>query len=147
MAARRASSRTSCRPLNGGAWPSPSAVDHLGGERQFAADDVDVGGRLDLPGEVAAERRRGVAGEEFADLVEPEQVEGVSVHGGEVNRFGFDEGDHARWTPRGAAGFAVRELYGGIRLSVTSGGPRFPGSSRCWRGALNSVGFGLSSGP
>ena len=101
----------------------------------LAADGVDVGGRLDLPREVAAERGRGVAGEEFADLVELEQVERVSVHGGGVNRFGFDEGDHDRWTPRSAAGFAARELYvRQTRVRLTSAAPRFPGSSRCWPG-------------
>ncbi len=78
--------------------------DHLGVEREFVADGGDVGRRLDLAGEVAAERRRGVTGEQFANLVEPEQVERVSVHGGGFNRVGFNECDHGRRTPRGACG-------------------------------------------
>ena len=102
MAARRASRRTSCSPPNGGACPSPRAVDHLGDERQLGRIAAASVRRLDLPGEVAAERGGGVAGEQFADLVELEQVEGVGVHDGGFDRVGFHERGHARRTPRAA---------------------------------------------
>ena len=91
----------------------PQGGDHLGDEGEFLADRVRVGGRLDVAGEVAAERGRGVAGEGLADLVELEQVERVRVHDGGGLGGGGCGGAHARWTPRRAGGFAAgaRELY------------------------------------
>ena len=52
-------------------------LDHLGDEGEVAADLVDVARRLDAPGQLGPERRGGVLGQQAADLVELQKVEGV----------------------------------------------------------------------
>ena len=83
MAARRTSRRTSCSPANGRRLAGAQGVDHLRDQGQFARIVLGVGGRLDLPGQLLAQRRGGVAGQQVADLVEFQQFQRVRVHNDE----------------------------------------------------------------
>ncbi len=60
--------------------PLAERLGHLGDEGQFGADGAGVAERLDLAGQLLAERAGGVAGDQLADLVEFQEVERVTIH-------------------------------------------------------------------